>query len=474
MIQTKGPILFLGIGGSGMSSLAHMTLDLGVQTYGYDKNKSETTEALEYRGAIIFHTLESFSDYPIELAVYSSAFQDKGFLLDRIRSAGIPLLHRSSYMHQLVEAKTSISVAGSHGKTSTTTMLSQILEEKNFDPTIMIGGESGLLGKKGGKIGRGLVSVYESDESDGTFLNHKAHIRILTNIDNDHLDYYKTLDALQSSFVKYLNVEEEGHSVICGEDIGIQEILKGLPASSNFHPNFELWISIDSRNRDSYDWILPLQNVLKKKLHLVEYKILEDTFLVEVSETSTYAIDIPFPGWHYRSNAILAILAAKILGVSEIDAAKILSRYVGVKRRQEVLGERRGVQVIDDYGHHPTEIEMVIRSLSQSVRDNGNLVVLFQPHRYTRTQLLLRELANSLANAKFVFLLPIYSAGEEPIPNVTTESFLDFLSSESTRILSGRIVEDIPILTKFLKPNDTLLCLGAGNVRDWGLAFLNL
>lgn len=473
MLKVKGPILFLGIGGSGMSSLAHMSLDLGIQTYGYDKNKSETTEALTQRGATIFQFIDEFSEYLFELAVYSSAFQDKGSILDTIRSKGIPLIHRSSFMHQLIEANTSISVAGSHGKTSTTTMLSQILEEKDFDPTIMIGGESGLLGKKGGKVGKGIVSVYESDESDGTFLKHKANIRILINIDNDHLDYYKNLETLQSSFFEYLNVEGPGHAVVCGEDPGVQGILNGTLKSSTFHPDFELWISIDSKHKEKYEWISKLRILLQDKLHIVSYKISDDIFSIEDSNSNPYIVQVPFPGWHYKSNALLAILAAKILGVSELDSANILSRYVGVKRRQEILGEKKGIQVIDDYGHHPTEIEMVIQSLTQSIKNKGRLVVLFQPHRYTRTQLLLKELANSLTAAKYLFLLPIYSAGENPIPNVTTESFLEFLSPTSTKLLSGRIEEDIPILETFLQPNDRLLCLGAGNVRDWGLAFLN-
>jgi UDP-N-acetylmuramate--alanine ligase len=352
-------------------------------------------------------------------------------------------------------------------------MLSQILEEKDFDPTIMIGGESGLLGKKGGKVGKGIVSVYESDESDGTFLKHKANIRILTNIDNDHLDYYKNLEALQSSFFEYLNVEGPGHAVVCGEDPGVQGILNGTLKSSTFHPDFELWISIDSKHKEKYEWISKLRILLQDKLHIVSYKVSDDIFSIEDSNSNPYIVQVPFPGWHYKSNALLAILAAKILGVSELDSANILSRYVGVKRRQEILGDKKGIQVIDDYGHHPTEIGMVIQSLTQSIKNEGRLVVLFQPHRFTRTQLLLKELADSLTRAKYLFLLPIYSAGENPIPNVTTESFLEFLSPTSTKLLSGRIEEDIPILETFLHPNDRLLCLGAGNVRDWGLAFLN-
>ncbi|TGL37356.1 UDP-N-acetylmuramate--L-alanine ligase [Leptospira perdikensis] len=468
----KGPILFLGIGGSGMSSLAHMALDLNIPVLGYDQKNSETTAFLVERGASLQNDISKIPLDGIEMVVYSSAINDKHKqVFDEIKGKNIPLKHRSEFMHLLVSNQQSISVAGSHGKTSTTTMVSQILSEVGMDPTIMIGGDTSLLEKRGGKIGKGTFAVYESDESDGTFLKHKASIRLLTNIDNDHLDYYKTRERLEDAFFEYMAFDSDGIAVLYAHDPGIRDVLLHKTKNISFSPNFHLYLCMEEPDTKS-DWFLKLKSKLADQLIPVVYRIKDDTLEFNFAEFGFLSLNLPYPGIHYLTNGLVAVIGAYVSGVSPKLSTEILSRYIGVKRRQEVLGNWKGITVMDDYGHHPTEIAMVIRSLQNKLKSKGRLVVLFQPHRYTRTQLLLEDLAKSLAIAEILFLLPIYSAGESPIPGISHESFIPFLKKENTQFLDGVIEKDLVSIKSKLETGDMLLCLGAGNVRDWGLQLL--
>ncbi|PJZ86048.1 UDP-N-acetylmuramate--L-alanine ligase [Leptospira harrisiae] len=468
----KGPILFLGIGGSGMSSLAHMALDLNLPVFGYDQKKTDTTAYLEERGASIQNDISNIPLDGIEMVVYSSAINEKHKqVFDEIKQKKIALKHRSEFMHLLVSGQKSISVAGSHGKTSTTTMVSQILSEQGMDPTIMIGGDTSLLERRGGKIGKGVFAVYESDESDGSFLKHKASIRLLTNIDNDHLDYYKTRNRLEEAFFEYMAFNTAGDLVLFADDPGIREVLLHKTKENSFHPNFSLYLCLGSNEIQS-EWYRALESKLGNQLVPVTYEIRDNVLEFQFPNLETCFLELPFPGVHYLTNGLVALTAAFVAGVSPKTSAEILSRYIGVKRRQETLGTWNDVTIMDDYGHHPTEIEMVIRSLKNQLKSNGRLVVLFQPHRYTRTQLLLEDLAKSLSGSEILFILPIYPAGELAIPGITHQSFLPLLEPEKTKFLSGEIEPDLVWIKQKLHKGDILLCLGAGNVRDWGLTLL--
>ncbi|MCG6140802.1 UDP-N-acetylmuramate--L-alanine ligase [Leptospira mtsangambouensis] len=470
--EMKGPILFLGIGGSGMSSLAHMALDLNLPVLGYDQKKTDTTAYLEQRGALIKNEISKIPLDGIEMVVYSSAINDKHKqVFDEIREKQISLKHRSEFMHLLVSNQRSISVAGSHGKTSTTTMVSQILSEQGMNPTIMIGGDTSLLEKRGGKIGKGSFAVYESDESDGSFLKHKASIRLLTNIDNDHLDYYKTRDRLEDAFFEYMAFGVEGDLVLFASDPGIRDVLIHKTLEISFHPNFHLYLCLEKKEIEA-EWFRKLKTKLGNQLVSIVYEIKDGVLEFQFREPKKFFLQLPYPGVHYLTNGLVALTGAYVTGILPEISVNILSRYIGVKRRQETLGTWNEVTVMDDYGHHPTEIAMVIRSLKNQLKSNGKLVVVFQPHRYTRTQLLLEDLAKSLDCADHLFLLPIYSAGETPIPGISHQSFLPFLNSENTELLSGEIEPDLTTIKRKLNKGDILLCLGAGNVRDWGLSLL--
>lgn len=468
----KGPILFLGIGGSGMSSLAHMALDLQIQVLGYDQKNSDTTDYLKERGVILYHSIGEIPLNGIQMVVYSSAINDKHKeVFHRIKEQNIPLKHRSEFMHLLVSNQKSISVAGSHGKTSTTTMVSQILTEMGLNPTIMIGGDTSLLQKRGGKIGTGEYAVYESDESDGTFLKHKANFRLLTNIDNDHLDYYHTREKLEQAFLTYMGFDVPGEVVLFARDPGITSVLESNYKTVVFDKGFRLSLLV-TKEQTYEKWFQYFVSNYQSQITVIEYEISSDC-LYFVFKNEKYSLTLPFPGIHYLTNGLVALTCALKLGITPSKSIEILSRYIGVKRRQEILGTWNGVTVIDDYGHHPTEIRMVINSLKEKNKANGKLHVVFQPHRYTRTKLLLNDLADSLTGADFLYLLPIYSAGETQIEGISSMSFLPFLDKTKTVLLPGLMEEDLMKIQSKLQKGDLLLCLGAGNVRDWGTQLLN-
>lgn len=446
----------LGIGGSGMSSLAHILLDSGNTVLGYDRNRNRQIEVLLERNVPIFGSPEDFLQSPfrsqIDATVHSSAIRNHP-LMDWSHREHIPVLHRSQVMHEWFGKKVSISIAGSHGKTTTTAMVSQILQDQAKDPAIMIGGETPLLGERGGYWGMGEYGVYESDESDGTFLNHHADYRLLTNIDEDHLDYYKTKENLISSFCQHLE-SPRGVSILYFSDPGIQEAVPKLDSLEN-------------------TIVISQEPVNEPERFLKVYQLKsqgEQWLLTGAGKTISYRV--PFLGDHYKTNASLAIALGWELGLDSSQMAASLSRYKGVKRRMEILYQDSNLTILDDYGHHPTEVSAVLRGLSlEKLKGRARrTIVLFQPHRFTRTQNLYREFADSLLPSDRIFLLPIYSAGEAPIEGVNSESIAQVIrdSGKSVAILSGNPNEDVATLEKELRAGDLLVCLGAGNVRTWG------
>jgi UDP-N-acetylmuramate--alanine ligase len=467
--------LLLGIGGSGMSSLAHILLDMGFTIYGYDKKQTEITGHLTERGATIYPNLDSIDARKINFIIFSSAINDKNHeIFSEVSKLSIPMFHRSDVLHKIFSLSNSVSVAGSHGKTSTTTMLAQVLESEKLDPSIMIGGDTDVLGKKGGKFGKGKWGVYESDESDGTFLKHKANIRIVTNVDNDHLDHYHTREKLENAFLEYISPGTEGIAILQGQDEGIQSILNALRNKANISSKFKLYVLNEKSFEKNANYSITMSH-LKTKLGnqlvqiLFEIKNGECFFTYLEKE---YSLRLPFSGVHYLTNALCALFASLEIGISLEKGLITLVKYVGVKRRQEVLGIKNDIKVIDDYGHHPTEIRTVIQSLKEEMKRSERLVVLFQPHRYTRTSFLQKELANSLDPSDFLFLLPIYSAGENLIPGISAGTIAKHLKTKSYQILNGPIASDVESIRTKLGKGDTFLCIGAGNVRDWGIEFL--
>lgn len=432
----------IGVGGSGMAPLAHMLLDKGLKVFGQDKKLSESIRKLEEKGLTLS---DSLSDLKIDFAIYSSAIKkSENQFYQFFLNNHIPLYHRSEILHAFYQNKKSISVAGSHGKTSTTTMIAQILLEYGLDPTIMIGGETPLLNGIGGRYGNGEWGVYESDESDGTFLNHDAEIKVLTNIDNDHLDFYRDTTSLEDAFRTYLFSNVVQNSIACLDDLGIQKISRDINLKT-----YNLFYCMN----DYYN--LSIQN----------YKI-SDSNLYFNTENKEFELKLPIAGSHFLQNAMAAILACSCVGISPEFSVQVLSRFCGVKRRMELKGFYKNCRIYDDYGHHPTEIRVVLQALTNLKSSTNKTKVLFQPHRYTRTRDLFKELGESLSYADTIYLLPIYSAGESQIPGITSEILVPAIKTRVI-LLQNDLEKDTETILEELNEGDLILSLGAGNVHEW-------
>ncbi|MEM7182526.1 MAG: UDP-N-acetylmuramate--L-alanine ligase [Spirochaetota bacterium] len=443
----KKPFL-LGIGGSGMSAIAHLLVDMGFAVSGYDKKDSSELQKLSERGIAIYGPADDLPE--VDYAVYSTAINRLTHpVYLALKEKKIPLFHRSEVLHCIFSKKTSISVAGSHGKTSTTGMMAQVLLQLEPNSTMMLGGEFPFLQGKGGKWGEGEYGVYESDESDGTFLNHTASVRIVTNIDDDHLDFYKTKEKLLQAFSQYMQ-QDIGSVIVNFDNAEIRELLVEEKAGVSV-------LACGENTQQIPDWL--------------------DFYPIRFADTGVYLRDgakevflqIPIPGKHYLQNACLAYLALRRLGFALDSIQTELLRYQGVKRRLEFLGEWQGIRIFDDYGHHPTEVLAVLQSLRPQVPAGSRLCVLFQPHRFTRTRNLYKEFAEALREADVCYLLPIYSAGEEPIQGVSSELIQNLLPD--SQLLTRVCQEGISYLRQKLQVGDILLCLGAGDVYRWGEAF---
>lgn len=447
------PFLF-GICGSGMAPLANILFGKNLPVSGYDKNSnSKTFQDLSSKGAKLYRTWDQIPVRDFDAFVLSSAFLKPGNkILEFCKLQNLPIFHRSEVLHSVVDVQNCISVAGSHGKTTTTAMTAQILMESGLRPTVYIGGETKLLGGIGGLYQDSEYAVYESDESDGTFLNHDATIKILTNVDDDHLDFYLSREKLFDAFRKYATPKEKGISILCIDDSNVVEIYRSLNAKQIYTYGKE---ELDnSENHLRYEFA---------KISKLCWK------------NQTYSFHFEFPGVHYLQNSCAAILAGIHLGLEIHQCIRILENYVGVSRRLESIGSWDSIEIFDDYGHHPTEIQFVVSGLRKKY-PTKKILVLFQPHRYTRTKNLYKELAHSLTDASHVFLIPIYSAGEEAISGVTSSLILEELQRlqfPNCHLLSNDTLEFLEAMRSFRATPSILLTIGAGNVREWGEFLLN-
>ena len=441
-------VFFIGIGGSGMSSLAHILLDKNIRVAGYDKNDSASVRDLVNRGVAIYKSIDEVDTKDYAAAVYSSAIGKNHPVYDLFFKQGTKLLHRSQLLHEIFAIGRSISVAGSHGKTTTTTMLAQIFTESAIDPTVMVGAGVSFFSGRGGRAGKGEWGIYESDESDGTFLNHSADIKIVTNIDSDHLDYYKNTHTLYQAFLQHLTTGS-GRAIVYSADEGIRNMLQ------MGYNNQEITGYTDTESQpDNY-----------------RFQIQNDTLQFYL-HNKQYSLQLPLPGDHYLRNAMAAIIAASLSGIAVENSIAILKNFKGPSRRMELLGEYHGCKIYDDYGHHPTEIFYVIQTAKKLAGSIDDIVFIFQPHRYSRTAELYREFAEVFSSVPFLFLLPVYSAGEEAIEGI--DSGLIAAQLDSVSLLSGNRQQDTQQVQKAIQDKKLLVCIGAGDVRKWGEEIINL
>ena len=443
---------FVGIGGSGMSGIARVLLQKGYRVSGSDLNMTPITAALEALGAQIVegHKKENLSEDAGQVVI-STAIPPSNPEVQEAHLRGIPVIHRGEMLAKIMEGSKGIAVAGAHGKTTITSMIALCLEEAGLDPTIIIGGELRNIGVNA-KLGQGEFFVAEADESDGSFLKLNPYIAVVSNIEDDHLDYYETLDNIARAFRQYIqNVRSDGFSVLCVDDPLLREIA-----------------AAGGQNIVTYGFN-PSARYRVGKISTNGYSTVGEVF---DGEKKLGDLELKVPGHHNMVNALAAVAVCCELGIDFQVAARALSMFMGAARRFQFLGESRGVTVIDDYAHHPTEIMATLKAARQG--NPARIISVFQPHRYTRTKRLHTEFAKAFEEADLVIVNDIYSAGEVPIPGVSASSLareIESCSNIDTLYIPERD-DTIDYLQDYVRSGDMVLVLGAGDVWKVGTGLL--
>nr|WP_092068209.1 UDP-N-acetylmuramate--L-alanine ligase [Dendrosporobacter quercicolus]NSL47000.1 UDP-N-acetylmuramate--L-alanine ligase [Dendrosporobacter quercicolus DSM 1736]SDL72090.1 UDP-N-acetylmuramate--L-alanine ligase [Dendrosporobacter quercicolus] len=444
MLNNLKQIHFVGIGGAGMSAIAKVLLEKGYDISGSDLNKSETTDKLETMGARIFigHSSKNLKDS--DAVVVSTAIRQDNPEIIAAKDRGLPVFHRSDILAELMNASAGIAVAGAHGKTTTTSMVAIMLEKAGVDPTILIGGELDYLGGNA-KLGRGKFLVAEADESDGSFLKFAPKIAIVTNIENDHMDFYGTMDNILHTFNQFLLKlsSTDGLAVLCFDNEYIREIASGL-----------------ERPYISYGIDYPAEYTARN----ISTQGALTVFEVYRRENYLGTIRLNIPGRHNIANALAAIVVGENIGLDFAQIAEGLSLFNGAKRRFQTKGRINGVWVVDDYAHHPTEIATTLQAARQT--QPKRLICVFQPHRYSRTKFLRREFGGAFTSADLLVLTDVYSAGETQIPGINGETI-----KEEVECQTGNKVVYIQdrnkiacYLSEIVEPGDLVMTMGAGNI----------
>jgi len=440
---------FVGIGGIGMSGIAEVLYNQGYQVSGSDIAESKNTRRLVKMGIKIQIGHKSENVLDSDVVVISSAVKEDNPEVKQAKKLHIPVIPRAEMLAELMRGKTGIAVAGSHGKTTTASMVAAVLTEAQLDPTLVIGGIVASLGGNA-KLGQGEYFVAEADESDGSFLALTATYAIVTNIDNDHLDYFKTVGAIDQAFVDFVgNVPFYGFAAVCGDDSGVKRC---LPAFSKPVVTYGL-----SAECDFYATAIETEG-LHSNFHVHHKK--ED-------KTETLGkIQLPCPGQHNVLNALGVISICIKIGVSFEVIKKALSEFKGVARRFEIRWQDKesNRMIVDDYGHHPTEIAATIGAARKFW--NGRIISVFQPHRYTRTEVCMDLFVDAFVNSDIIFITDIYPAGEEPIAGVTSKELVKrMLQKSDQKIYHVPSLEDAKkAVIEQLDSGDLVLCLGAGSI----------
>lgn len=439
-------IHFVGIGGIGMSGIAEVLLNIGYEISGSDIGQSSTVKRLKDLGAAISigHSAENVEGAGV--VVTSSAIKSDNPEVLRAKEINIPVIPRAEMLAELMRLRYGIAVAGSHGKTTTTSMTAAVLSYGKLDPTIVVGGKVTSMGTNA-RLGRGDFMVVEADESDGSFLRLSPVISVLTNIDEEHMDHYKDMDELEEAFSTFINkIPFYGLSVLCLDCPRTKKL------SKEFKKRF-LTYGFDKEAE------LRAEDVIISGF--------ETKFNVFLNNRELGSVTLNVPGRHNAQNALAAIAVGMELGMSFEDTSKGLSEFRGIDRRLQVKGEGGGIKVIDDYAHHPREIEVTLEAVKQS--HNGRVVVVFQPHRYSRTKLLFKEFAEVLARTDMLYIMDIYAASEDPIEGVSSKTLCQSVidkGGNSVRHLNGD--DMVSEVLGELEEGDVLITLGAGNVWAFG------
>ncbi len=451
-----GPIHFIGIGGIGMSGIAEVLLNQGYSVQGSDASENANVLRLRERGANVFIGHASENVGSAEVVVVSTAIRRDNPELVAAREKRLPVVRRAEMLAELMRLKRSIAVAGTHGKTTTTSIVAALLDAGGFDPTVINGGIINAYGTNA-RLGAGEWMVVEADESDGTFLKLPADIALVTNIDPEHLDHFKTFDAIKDAFRALVeNLPFYGFAVMCLDHPTVQELVgriedrRVITYGENPQADVRL-LDVDLSGGESRF------NVLVRDRATAQATYIE-------------GLRLPMPGHHNALNATAAVAVAHELGVSVEDIRKALASFGGVKRRFTRTGEWNGALIFDDYGHHPVEIAAVLRAARASTKQK--VIAVVQPHRFSRLQALFNDFATCFNDADAVIVSDVYAAGEKPIEGVDRDSLVAAIKAHGHR--NAMALESpqklAATVASLAGPGDYVVCLGAGNITQWAAA----
>ncbi|MFA4885930.1 MAG: UDP-N-acetylmuramate--L-alanine ligase [Desulfotomaculaceae bacterium] len=452
-MQSTQHVHFIGIGGSGMNGIALIMLGLGYRVTGSDLKPSATTERLEALGVACYtgHNGENLGN--ADLVVASTAIPPDNAELVEAKKRGLSVVHRSEMLAWLMRRQKGIAIAGAHGKTTTTSMAALMLEKNKLEPTIVIGGELTDIGGNA-KLGKGEYIVAEADESDGSFLKLDPFIEVITNIEDDHLDYYKCEENIAAAFREFMaKVPDSGLAVVCLDDPGIRKQMEGY-----------------ERPCQTYALDNPQADYTMKNIRLNGQLTSGDVYYQGLY---LGALELSVPGRHNLSNALAVVAVGRFIGLAMEDITTALKSFTGAGRRFQLTGEVNGIKVIDDYAHHPTEIKATLRAAVQV--KTGRVVGVFQPHRYTRTSILGERFGEAFKDADVVIISEIYSAGESPIEGVSARTIISAIEKHDGReaIYLPTRQEIVDYLARTARPGDMILTMGAGDIWNAGVELVD-
>ena len=452
MYLKKYHIHFVGIGGIGMSGIAELLLNLGYKVSGSDLKRSDITDRLERLGGTIFEAHAADQIEGADVVVVSSAIEPDNPEVQAADQASIPIIPRAEMLAELMRLKYSIAIAGAHGKTSTTSIVASVLAEGGLDPTVVIGGKLKSIGANA-VLGQGDFIVAEADESDGSFLKFSPTIAVVTNIDNEHLDFYADVDAIKAVFADFLDrIPFYGLAVLCLDNEPIQDL---IPQLKKRYTTYGMSSQADFHIRD------------------VAFGNQKSSFNIYHRGEKLGHINLNLPGIHNVYNATASIAVGVELNIAFDQIKSALETVEGVQRRLEIKGETNDVIVIDDYGHHPTEIKITLKTVEENWPDRRKVVV-FQPHRYSRTQALFDEFTRAFYQSDILVVMPIYAASEKKIEGVSAQNLCEGIKAHGHKevIYVDGFKAAHSLLEKTLQPRDVLLTLGAGDVWKVGMEVL--
>jgi UDP-N-acetylmuramate--alanine ligase len=446
-------IHFVGIGGIGMSGIAEVLINLGYQVSGSDLKESDITRRLASLGGTVAygHRAENLSD--VDVVVTSTAVNENNPEVQEAHNRKVPVIPRAEMLAELMRMKHGIAIAGTHGKTTTTSMVATVLSHGGIDPTVVIGGRLDSIGSNA-KLGQGEFLVAEADESDGSFLKLSPTIAVVTNVDEDHLDYYSDLDEIRATFIDFINkVPFYGLVVLCLDDENLQGM---IPEVKKRLVTYGLTSQADFQASE------------------IEHQADRTSFLVHYRGEALGRVNIRMPGRHNVLNALAAVAVGMELEMPFTSIAEGFQDFGGVQRRFQVKGEAQEIMVVDDYGHHPVEIKATLAAACSGW--TRRVVAVFQPHRYSRTEALFDDFVTAFYQADHIAVMDVYAAGEEPRPQVSAEKLATGISEHGHKscCYTGSTEATVEHLLAVLQPGDIVITLGAGNVWQVGANLLAL